>query len=160
MSRKRLSIVTQQHCVWRLASRPGPIVRLNGHHNPSYYCINPRHTMIKYQATVHSQAMYSSRVDTGWVNPAFQGGRHSITVWLRLPACFAGSPRFEPKFNFHLEKLSCLSIACDVQLEGASYSVFDAEAIKDPGHCWMSTRLPVFSSLISLGGGVISKIFR
>ena len=42
-----------------------------------------------------------------------------------------GSPRiFE--INFHLQKLSNLSIACDIKLEGALYSVFYAEASKRP----------------------------
>ena len=58
----------------------------------------------------------------------------------RTPACCAegggsnpgwGSPRI---FNtvFHQQKLSSLSIACDVKLKGALYSVFYAEASKRP----------------------------
>ena len=43
----------------------------------------------------------------------------------------AGSPRI---FNtiFHQQKLSSLSIACNIKLEGALYSVFYAEASKRP----------------------------
>ena len=43
------------------------------------------------------------------------------------------SPRIF-KIDFHEQKLSSLSIACDVKLEGTLYSVFYAEASKDPGH--------------------------
>ena len=40
-----------------------------------------------------------------------------------------GSPRIF-KIDFHQQKLSSLSIACDIKLEGALYSVFYAKASK------------------------------
>ena len=36
------------------------------------------------------------------------------------------------KIDYHQQKLSNLSIACDVRLEGALYSVFSAEPSKRP----------------------------
>ena len=42
-----------------------------------------------------------------------------------------GSPRIF-KIGFHQQKLSSLSVACDVKLEGALYSVFCVEASKTP----------------------------
>ena len=35
-------------------------------------------------------------------------------------------------FNFHQQKLSSLSIACDIKIEGGLYSAFFAEASKGP----------------------------
>ena len=54
----------------------------------------------------------------------------------RMPACCFEGPGFEPrvgsprifKIDFHQQKLSSLSIACDVKLKGALYAVFYAEA--------------------------------
>ena len=58
----------------------------------------------------------------------------------RTPACCTEGHGFKPQvgslrtFNigFHQQKLSSLSIACDIKLEGALYSVFYAEASKRP----------------------------
>ena len=57
-----------------------------------------------------------------------------------LLACYTEGPGFKPwmgsprifKNDFDQEKLSSLLIACDVQIEGALYSMFYAEASKRP----------------------------
>ena len=67
-----------------------------------------------------------------------QIGKLSGLVVERLPATLEAGVQTqggEPEiFNtgFHQQKLSSLSIACDVKLGGALYSVFYAEASKRP----------------------------
>ena len=59
----------------------------------------------------------------------------------RMPACCAEGPGFEPrvgsptifKMDFHQQKLSSLSIAYDIKVEDAFYSVFYAQAGEKPG---------------------------
>ena len=59
-------------------------------------------------------------------------------IAVMIVACCAEGPRFEPKvgspriFKIYQNELICMSIACDVELEGALYSVYYAEASKRP----------------------------
>ena len=63
-----------------------------------------------------------------------------------------GSPRIF-KIDFHQLKLSSVLIECDIKLGGAFYSVFHAEASKDPGHPWtnrVNARLPAYNPSLRL----------
>ena len=90
----------------------------------------------------------------------------------RMPACYAEGPGFKPrvaspiifKTGFHQQKLSNLSIACGIKLQGALYSAFFAEANK---RSWTSFNVQdicqtpslIISSLyLPLAAGYISRL--